>query len=208
MSDLLTKRQGQSLRAIYRYLKDSGYPPTLADLREELEVSSNQSVIDLLKLLEQKGFIKKEEGTARGIRILQKGFDALSVRPIVPYVGITAAGPYTQAYEVVEWKSNGNGDAEISGMVVKVNGDSMVNAGIDDGDEVVVVPSKEFKNGDIVLARNHDETTIKRLVHENGRVYLKPENPTHKNIPIYPETRLVGKVVEVIGKSKKAWTRA
>lgn len=207
MSKLLTKRQRQALKAIYRSLKDSGYPPTLAELCEELGVSSNQSVIDLLKLLEQKGFIKKEEGTARGIRILQKGFEALSVRPIMPYVGISAAGPYTQAYEVIEWKHGRDGDAEISGMVVKVSGDSMINAGINDGDKVVVVPSKEFKNGDIVLARNHDETTIKRLVHENGRVYLKPENPNYKNIPIYPETRLVGKAVEVIGKSKKIWKR-
>lgn len=194
----LTKRQKQVLKAIHRSIKDSGYPPTLADLRKELDVSSNQAVLDFLKLLEDKGYIKKEEGTARGIKILEKGYSILGNQPLVPYVGISAAGPYTQAFEDIEWRSAGNTIELTSDFLVKVKGDSMINAGIDDGDIVVIREAKEFKNGDIVLSRNNDETTIKRFVHDKGRVYLKPENPKYKNIPIYPDTRLIGKVVKII----------
>lgn len=197
----LTKRQKQALRAIYRSLKDSGYPPTLADLREELDVNSNQAVLDFLRILEDKGCIEKDEKMARGIKILEKGFRALNLEQIIPYVGISAAGPYTQAYEASEWRPVGNIQVTSSDMLVKVNGDSMMNAGMKNGDLVIVREAKEFKNGDIVLARYEAETTVKRLVHDNGRVYLKPENPKYKNIPIYPETRLLGKVVGVLGKS-------
>jgi len=196
----LTKRQLQSLKAIYTSLRDSGYPPSLADLREELDVSSNQAVLDLLKSLESKGFIKKEEGAVRGIRILNEGFKVLEVTPISPYVGISAAGPYTGAFEDVQWK-NAGGIEELEDMLVKVKGDSMIGAGIEDGDIVVVRKAKEFKNGDIVLARDNDDTTVKRLVNKNGKIYLKPENPKHRNIPIYPDTRLIGKVIRIIGKS-------
>ena len=194
---IITKRQKQVLEAIYKSLKDSGYPPTLADLCEELDVSSNQAVLDFLKILEEKEFIKKEEGTARGLKILKKGLDVLKVNPIAPLVGITAAGPYTEAFENIEWKTVGD-VALMQDILVKVKGDSMIGAGIEEGDIVAVRETKEFKNGDIVLARNDDETTIKRFIHNEGRVYLKPENPKYKNIPIYPDTRLIGKVVEVI----------
>lgn len=200
MNQNLTNRQLETLRAIYNSLRDSGYPPSLADLREKLDVSSNQAVLDLLDSVEKKGFIKREEGAVRGIKILEKGFKVLGVAPISPHVGASQAGPYTAAFEDIQWKSAGHVD-EIDDMLIKVNGDSMIGAGIEDGDVVVVRKSTEFKNGDIVLARNDDDTTIKRLVNENGRTYLKPENPKHKNIPIYPDTRLLGRVVRIIGKS-------
>lgn len=198
----LTKRQRQALKAIYHSMVTSGYPPTLADLREELDVSSNQAVLDLLKILEDKGFIKKEEGMARGIRILRAGYNALGVRPTTPYLGITAAGPYMQAFEDFHWESRG--DVEMSSekvFLVRIKGDSMTGADINDGDMAIVKEVNEFKNGDIVLARNHDETTVKRLVNMKGRVYLKPENSKYKNIPIYPETRLIGKIIGIVEES-------
>lgn len=198
----VTKRQKEVLKAIYKSLRDSGYPPTLADLREEINVSSNQAVLDHLKALEDKGFIKKEEGLSRSIKILEPGFQALGLKRIAPYVGISAAGPYTSAYEVTEWKVVGKAQITPNDKLVKVNGDSMIGAGINDGDIVIVRESKEFKNGDIVLARFDGETTIKRLVNQKGRVYLKPENEKYKNIPFYPDTRLLGKVVGILGKSK------
>lgn len=196
--DDLTIRQKQVLKAIYRSIKDSGFPPTLADLRDELNVVSNQAVLDLLKLLEDKKYIKKEEGAARGIKILKKGYDALGAKAMMPYVGVSAAGSYMQVFEDIQWKSMGQNVEELEDILVKVRGDSMIGAGFEDGDIVIVRKAKEFKNGDIVLARNDDETTIKRFVHENGRVYLKPENPKYKNLPIYPDTRLVGKILKKI----------
>jgi len=197
----LTKRQRQVLKAIYSSLRDSGYPPTLADLREKLDVSSNQAVLDFLRLLEEKGFIKKEDGTARGLKILKKGFQVLGVEPAVPYVGISAAGPYTQALEDIKWQSAGQVEVT-KDILVKVRGDSMIGADIYDGDIVLVREMSEFKNGDIVLVRNDDETAIKRFIHDDGKVYLKPENPKYKNIPIYPDTRLVGKVIRVVEKAQ------
>lgn len=199
---LITKRQKEVLEAIYNSLKNSGYPPTLADLRDKLDVTSNQGVLDILKILEEKGYIKKEEGTARGLKILKKGFEAIKVKPIIPIVGITAAGPYKDAFENLEWKSWGGTEIAEKVFIVKISGDSMIGAGYNDGDNALVQDVKEFKNGDIVLARDNDGTTIKRLIHDNGKIYLKPENPSYPNIPIYPDTRLVGKVIGKVQEEK------
>lgn len=199
---LITKRQKEVLEAIYNSLKDSGYPPTLADLRDKLDVSSNQAVLDFLKILEEKGFIKKEEGAARGLKILKKGFEAIKVKPVIPIVGITAAGPYTEAFENLEWKNWAGTKMADNVFIVKIHGDSMVGVGYNDGDNALVQNVKEFKNGDIVLARDNDGTTIKRLVHDNGKIYLKPENPSYPNIPIYPDTRLIGKVIGKVQEGK------
>lgn len=196
----ITKRQKDMLSVLYNYIKDTGYPPTFEEMRPLIGVSSNQSIVDLLRQLERKGFIKKEEGTARGIKILDKGLQVLGTKPLVPYVGITAGGPFSFAFEDIEWRKAGGVDF-LEGILVKVKGDSMNEAGINDGDVILVKESKEFKNGDIVLARNDDETTVKRFIHDNGRVYLKPENSKYQNIPIYPDTRLIGKVVRVVGKN-------
>ncbi len=200
--DNITARQLQVLKYIYKSISDSGYPPTLAELRDELEVSSNQGVLDILKILGDKGYIEKEEGMARGLRILDKGIQELGLKQIASVVGVSAAGPYMQAYEINEWKVIDDVQVTSSDRLVRISGDSMIGAGIDDGDIVVVRNAKEFKNGDIVLARNDDETTVKRFVHDDDKVYLKPENPKYRNIPIYPETRLLGKVVGILGKSK------
>lgn len=200
--DKITARQAQVLKHIYKSISDSGYPPTLAELREELEVVSNQGVLDILKILEEKGYIEKAEGMARGLRILDKGIQELGLKQMAPVVGISAAGPYMQAYEINEWKVVDDVQVITSDRLIRIAGDSMVGAGIEDGDIVVIREAKEFKNGDIVLARNDDETTVKRFVHDDGKVFLKPENPKYKNIPIYPETRLLGKVVAILGKSK------
>lgn len=198
----ITARQSQVLKYIYKSISDSGYPPTLAELRESLNVSSNQAVLDILKLLEDKGYIEKQEGMARGLRILDKGIRELGLQQIVPVVGISAAGPYMQAYEINEWRVTDDIQVTAKDRLVRISGDSMTGAGIEDGDIVIIRDAKEFKNGDIVLARNDDETTVKRFIHDDGKVYLKPENPKHKNIPIYPDTRLLGKFVGILGKTK------
>lgn len=200
--DRITARQAEVLKLIYKSILDSGYPPTLAELREALNVSSNQAVLDILKILEDKGYIEKAEGTARGLRILDKGIQELGLKQIAPLVGTSAAGPYMQAYEVNEWQVVGDVQITSNDRLVRISGDSMIGAGIEDGDIVIVRNAREFKNKDIVLARWDGETTVKRFIHNDGKVYLKPENPKYRNIPIYPETRLLGKVVGILGKSK------
>lgn len=200
--DAITIRQAEVLKLIYKSISDSGYPPTLAELRESLDVSSNQAVLDILKLLEGKGYIEKQEGMARGLRILDKGIQELGLHQIAPVIGVSAAGPYMQSYEINEWRVMDDIQVTAKDRLVRISGDSMTGVGIEDGDIVIIREAKEFKNGDIVLARNDDETTVKRFVHDNGKVYLKPENPKYKNIPIYPDTRLLGKVVGILGKTK------
>lgn len=195
----LTKRQKEVLKFIYSSINNSGYPPTLADLREKLNVVSNQAVIDILAVLEKKGFIKREEGTARGIKILGKGYESISKKTLIPRLGITAAGPYRDAFENLDWQEVEDLKTAQNVFIVAVAGDSMTGAGIQDGDKVIIQQAKEFKNGDVVLARDNDGTTIKRLISSDGRIYLMPENPKYQNIPIYPETRLLGKVIGKIG---------
>jgi len=191
----LTKRQKQVLKIIYRSVRSSGYPPTLADLRGELDVVSNQAVIDILQSLENKGCIRREEGTARGIKILVKGFESLSEKPLIPSLGFSAAGPYKDAFENLDWQEVEDLKTAQDVFIVDVTGDSMTGAGIEDGDKVIIQQVKEFRNGDVVLARDNDGTTVKRLINSGGKIYLKPENPKYQNIPIYPETRLLGKVI-------------
>ncbi len=193
-----TIRQKETLMYIYNTIKYSGFPPTLSDLREKLNVTSNQAVLDLLKILEEKKYIQKEEGAARGIRITQKGYDELNVSPYAPMIGTTAAGPFLDTLEEYgEWRELSTEVSKLSDKIglFKVKGDSMTGAGIQDGDVVVVKEAIEFKNGDIVLARNDDGTTIKRFVHTNNKIYLAPENSKYSRIPITPDTRILGKVI-------------
>jgi len=197
-SDILTERQRQTLKFIYQSIKYEGYPPTLADLKEKLDVVSNQAVLDLLKHLENKKYVKREEGTARAMIITQKGYNALNVSHYAPMIGTTAAGPFMETLEQYgEWKEISSELSRLSDKInlFKIKGDSMTGAGIQDGDIVVIKEVVEFKNGDIVLARDRDGTTIKRFVNTNKKVYLSPENPKYSRLPITSETRILGKVI-------------
>ncbi len=194
----LTERQKETLLFIYDSIKYEGFPPTLSDLKQKLGVSSNQAVLDLLKNLEHKAYIKREEGAARGLKITQKGYEVLNVSAYAPMIGTTAAGPFIDTLERHgEWVELSDNVSRLSDKIglFKVQGDSMTGAELNDGDVVVVKEADEFKNGDIVLARNDDGTTIKRFVNANGKVYLAPENPEYSRLAITPDVRLVGKVI-------------
>ena len=202
-SEVLTKRQKELLLTIYQYIRNSGYPPTFEEMRDDLKVSSNQSVIDLLQKLEEKKFIKRSETTARGITILPLGYKALGNPPLMPFLGTTTAGVPIEPLEISgEWQPVSSELTRLANEVflLKISGDSMVNAGIDDGDVVMVKSDKEFVSGNIVLANIRGETTIKRFVSEDKPpyVYLKPENPRYEIIPFTDESRLMGKVISVL----------
>lgn len=198
----LTQRQKQTLMFIYNSIKYSGYPPTLSELKESLNVVSNQAVLDLLKILEEKKYIRKEEGAARGLQLTQKGYDALNVSTYAPMIGVTAAGPFMDTLEQHgEWKEISTDLARLSDKIAlfKVKGESMTGAGLNSGDVVVIkYEVTEFKNGDIVLARNDEGTTIKRFVNTNNKVYLAPENPKYPRMSITPDLRIIGKVISKI----------
>lgn len=203
MSKSITKRQRDLLAIIYHYVKDAGYPPTFEEMRESLGVSSNQSVVDLLNKLEEKGIIKRNESAARGIAILPLGYEILGKPPLVAFLGVTTAGFPIEPIEISgEWQSVSGDAAQLRDDVflLKIKGDSMINAGIDDGDVVLVKSEKEFISGHIVLADIDGEKTIKRFISDDQPpyIYLKPENPKYSVIPATERMRLVGRVISVL----------
>lgn len=204
MSKNITKKQKKVLEFIYETIKFSGYPPTLVEIKEMLGVSSNQSVLNFLVSLEKKGYIKKEENIARGLNILPLGFKILEKDPLISMAGKSAAGAYIETMEIFgEWMTLPSAvEKEIvkqtkeDVFVIQVHGDSMINANINNGDALLVKKTREFKSGDIVVARSDEGTTVKRFIAEaDGRSYLKPENPAYKNIPIFEDTIFDGKVI-------------
>jgi repressor LexA len=213
MSAKLTSNQKRVLEIIYTYLEVSGFPPTIADLKVELGVSSNQAVLNHLKALEKKECIKREEGQARGIRILPFGYKEIEREPLIKVLGTGAAGPYLESYADAFscWMPLQKGilqneqirRCEDGLFAIQVHGDSMINVGIDDGDYLLVKKTDEFKSNDIVVARRESETTVKRFIADGGKRYLKPENPNYENIPIIPgEIFFDGKVILNLSKIK------
>jgi len=206
MSIRLTEKQKKVLELIYESLESSGFPPTIADLKRELGVSSNQSVLNFLDALEKKECIKRKGGHARGIRILPFGYKEIEKEPLIRVVGKSAAGPYVESYAdaFTDWVPMTKGILENEKIamsrddvfIIQIQGDSMINAGIDDGDMLLIKKSGEFKSGDIVVAISDDGTTVKRFIADGGKRYLKPENPNYENIPIIPgEINFEGKVI-------------
>ena len=199
----LTKRQKEMLSIIYKYIKSTGYPPAMEEMREALNVSSNQSVIDLLNHLEKKRCIERKGGVARSIAILPLGYEILGNPPLAPFLGISHAGAPIDPIEITgEWQEVSKDAALLREEVflLKISGDSMINAGIDNGDVVLVQSKKEFVTNEVVLAQIDDEKTVKRFISDDSPpyVYLKPENPNYPLIPFTDSMRLVGKVISVL----------
>lgn len=200
-NEVVTKRQKEVLKIIYDSLITAGFPPSFSELKERLKISSNQSILDFFAILEKKNLISREEGSARGIKILKKGYKAINVRPLVPVVGLTSAGSFTEAIEEIDaWQSLSKDVETIADdvMIVRVMGDSMVGANINDGDLILFKKAKEFTSGDIVLAQTSDGTTVKRFISQDEPpyVFLKSENSKYKNIPFTDDMQLVGKMVK------------
>lgn len=203
----LTKRQKELLDIIYNYIKNTGYPPTFEEMKDSLFVSSNQSVLDLLTKLEQRRLIRRNEQAARGITILPLGYQILQKEPLIPLLGISHAGSPISTVEIAgEWQIISPDVARLQDevFVLKISGDSMINAGIDDGDIVLVKSAKEFSSGDIVLADVDDETTVKRFVSEDKPpyLYLKPENPRYEIIYFTEKVTLKGKIISILKKGQ------
>ncbi len=199
--DKITSRQKELLHYIIKQVRDHNLPPSISEMAEFLKVKSKNGVAKLLNALEGEGFIKTS-GKARGIQVLKTLGESLEKGFIkVPLLGsIQAGSPHLAEEHIEEWinlpttLTRGRRDV----FLLKVRGDSMLNAGIFEGDLVIVRPTKEAKNNDIVVALLHDEATVKRLVYVKNRAYLKAENPKFKNIYPKEEWTVQGKVVGVI----------
>lgn len=201
MSKEITSRQKELLQYIVRQVRDHNLPPSVSEMAEYLKVKSKNAVAKLLKSLEDNGYIKID-GRARGITVLDALGETLEKGMIrVPLLGrIQAGGPMLAEEQIEDWVNlpqtlvKGRRDV----FLLKVRGESMINAGIYEGDLVIVRPTKEAKNNDIVVGLLHDEATVKRLIYVKNRAYLKAENPDFPNIYPKEEWSIQGKVVGVI----------
>lgn len=193
MTEALTEKQEAVLKFIEGYQMAHGKSPTIREMREHFKVSSDNSILKHLKALEGKGSIKKDD-TPRGIKLLDKIKERLSGAGNIklPVLGfIPAGGPVVSEEYVKNWVNIGSdfvkNDKDF--FLLEVSGSSMIDAAILEGDLVLVDCKRQARNGDIVVALIDNENTLKRLVKEGGKLYLKAENKKYKNI--YPATELV-----------------
>ena len=193
--------RGESQERIYTYIQkvvgDKGYPPSVREICEATGLHSTSTVHAHLKRLEKKGLIARDSMKPRAISlpsVLQKA-DSVSSVPVVGRV--TAGIPILANENIEDYISIPNallGDGEH--YILGVRGESMINAGIMDGDFVVVRKQQDANNGDIVVAMIEDEATVKRFYKENGHIRLQPENPSMKPI-LCKQVTILGKVVSL-----------
>ncbi|HYJ60088.1 MAG TPA: transcriptional repressor LexA [Actinomycetota bacterium] len=203
MSDT-TARQQRILDFIAETVQARGYPPTVREIGDAVGLTSSSSVHAQLANLERKGLLRRDPTKPRAVTLAPEGgrTDATAV----PLMGRIAAGaPVLAAEHVEEYVSIPADYARGPGehFALRVAGDSMIEAGILDGDVVVVHQQDAARDGDIVAALlpgpAEDEATVKRLGHDGGRVILIPENPSYDPIEM-PDGRIMGKVVAVLRK--------
>jgi len=200
-STSLTLKQERVLSFLKNYLNRYGYPPTVREIAKYLKMAGPHSAKRFLDMLEHKGYIRRVAKSSRAIEII----DAPSPHPVrvVPIVGRVRAGTPLLALENIEgnlaldrslakWK-----DA----FLLRITGESMIEAHIKDGDLALVKPQPTALNGEIVVALLNDEATIKRFFKEQDIIRLEPAHPSMKPIIIKEgeaDVSIVGKVVAII----------
>jgi repressor LexA len=203
MSDTtaITQRQQRILEFIAETVRERGYPPTVREIGEAVGLTSSSSVHAQLANLERKGMLRKDPTKPRAMTLAEPRADAVSV----PLVGRIAAGAPVLAEQNVDDYIALPADyaADRDHFALTVIGDSMIGAGIFEGDVVVVRSQDHARDGDIVAALlpgpAEDEATVKRLGHDGSRVMLIPENPALEPFEM-PDGRILGKVVAVLRK--------
>ena len=196
-SDSLTKKQIEILSYIKETILKKGYPPSVRDICEAVGLSSTSSVHSQLNNLEKKGFIKRDNFKSRTIEI--HDFQ-LTRREVVnvPMVGtVTAGSPILAVENITDYfpiPSEMMPNEPV--FMLKVKGDSMINAGILDGDEIIVKQQKTANNGDYVVALIDDSVTVKTFYKEDGHIRLQPENDSMDPF-IFESVEILGKVIGV-----------
>ena len=194
----VTKRQKELLGIIYESFKSDGYSPSFDELKHLLNVKSNQAVVDLLNALETKGLISKNEGKARSIVISAEGYNSLNLPPLILNAGTSYAGGFAASLQNDLWTQLSD-EVKINQdmFLLEICGDSMIEAGVNNGDILVAKRSTEFTNRDIVVAQLHEGTTVKRLMTQNHppHKFLKPENKKYDIILFKPDTKMQAKIM-------------
>ena len=196
----LTARQQQIYDYILSFSAEKGYPPSVREIGEALDLKSPSTVHFHLKGLEEAGMINKAEGKTRAISVPGKAvaeeLDGHSNQ--VPVIGSVAAGSPILAQECIEdYLTFDTEGLEGEHFALRVRGESMLNAGILPDDLVVVHRQQDARNGEIVVALFEDEATVKTLSRQNGQTWLLPENPEYEPID-GTYAQIIGKVVAVV----------
>ena len=203
--DALGPRQKKVLDFILNTVEERGYPPSVREIADAVGLASPSTVHAHLEALQRKGYIRKDATKPRAIEIsyapgVGPAASRSSVRH-VPLVGRIAAGSPTLALESIEdvmpLPSSIVGDGEC--FMLRVKGESMIEAGIHDGDYVIVRKQSDATPGSIVAALLEDEATVKTLVRQSGKTILRAENPAFEPIEVTQEnSRILGKVVALL----------
>jgi repressor LexA len=206
----LTIRQGEVFEFLLGFLADNGYPPTIREIREAFNLRSNRGVVDHLRALEKKGYIRRDKGSSRAIEVLHRA----DTDPIegsmgsdivyIPFLGRIEAGipapPAVEARDGIGIDRNlfeNRGD-----FVLEVKGDSMTGDHIIEGDLVVVKRVETAENGDTVVAMVDGEATVKRYYKKGRKVILRPANSSYEPIVFEGEDArtctVLGRIVGII----------
>lgn len=196
----ITKKQEEILEYIKNEILNRGFPPAVRDICEAVHLKSTSSVHAHLESLEKNGYIRRDPSKPRAIEILDDNFN-LTRREVVnvPVVGTVAAGQPILAVENIEnyFPIPAEYMPNEQSFLLKVKGDSMINIGILDGDQVLVKKQSTARDGDIVVALVEDSATVKTFYRENGYIRLQPENDSMEPILVYHDLQILGKVFGV-----------
>ncbi len=195
----ISDKQREILEYIKKEILNRGYPPAVREICEAVDLKSTSSVHSHLETLAKNGYIRRDPTKPRAIEIIDENFN-LSRREMVnvPIVGRVAAGQPILAVENIE--SYFPIPAEFmpneEAFMLRVKGESMINAGILDGDNILVKRQKDANNGDIIVALVDDSATVKTFYREDGQIRLQPENDAMEPI-IVSDCEILGKVFGV-----------
>ena len=202
MGNELTARQRELFDFLKDFFREKGFPPTLREMASHFGLKGPRGPQKTLNILERKGYIRKIPGESRAIEIL--GFSSSNIISI-PIVGRVRAGEPILAIENIEGYFNLDRSFASSKDVflLRIQGDSMIDAHIQDGDFALVKPQSNAENGEIVVALIEDEATIKRIFTERDLIRLEPANPHMEPIVIKKGEKIVSLVGKVVGIFRK-----
>lgn len=198
----LTKRQQMVLEFISQSITDRGYPPTLREIGSHMGIRSTNGVNDHLRALERKGYLKREDMKSRALKPVRVENETETDVADIPVVGRVAAGQPVLAEQNIE--DTVKVDRFFIGshrdvFALKVKGDSMIDAGICDGDFIFVRKQLHAERGDVVVAMIDDEATVKYFHPDRDLIRLEPANPAYSTIVVRKEdfrpTQILGVVV-------------
>lgn len=196
----ITDKQREILDYIKNEILNRGFPPAVREICEAVHLKSTSSVHAHLESLEKNGYIRRDPTKPRAIEIVDDNFNLVRREMVnVPVIGRVAAGEPLLAIENVEgyFPIPAEFMPNAQTFILNIVGESMVNAGILNGDKVIVEQTSTAQNGDIVVALVDDSATVKRFYKENGYYRLQPENDYMDPIIVEDQLQILGKVIGV-----------